>query len=139
MKKHISIILCLIYFSSPAICFTEKDFTNKKLLCSKLLWGFDFVSSNKVQVIITDLNSNTLVKEYKYDTDLNLSYINIFQNEDNVNNRVYSIELNSLRVDIWTMTGGGFTTREMFPSGFCKFINNKNLFSLIESLKLSMY
>jgi len=40
-----------------------------------------------------------------------------------------------LRVDVWTMTGGGFTTREMFPIGHCKFVEIKNLLSHIENLK----
>ena len=73
--------------------------------------------------------------EYYYDVDLKLSYINIFLNENNIRDRVYSIELNSLRVDVWTMTGGGFTTREMFPIGLCKFVEINNFLSYIESLK----
>ena len=80
----------------------------------KLLWGFEFISFDKVKVIETDLNRKTKIIEYNYKTDLELSYINIFINENNLRDRVYSIELNTLRVDIWTMTGGGFTTREMF-------------------------
>ena len=75
------------------------------------------------------------INEYYYDVDLELSYINIFSNENNIRDRVYSIELNSLRVDVWTMTGGGFTTREMFPIGLCKFVEIKNFLSYIESLK----
>ena len=55
--------------------------------------------------------------------------------ENNIRDRVYSIELNSLRVDVWTMTGGGFTTREMFPIGLCKFVEINNFLSYIESLK----
>ena len=64
-----------------------------------------------------------------------LSLNNIFSNENNIRDRVYSIELNSLRVDVWTMTGGGFTTREMFPIGLCKFVEINNFLSYIESLK----
>ena len=45
---------------------------------------------------------------------------------------MYSIELNSLRVDVWAMTGGGFTTREMFPNGLCEFVEIKNFLSYIE-------
>ena len=105
------------------------------MLCPKLFWGFEFISSNRVKVIDTDLNNKTKITEYYYDTDLELSYINIFINENNLRDRVYSIELNTLRVDVWTMTGGGFTTREMFPIGICDFVKINNIFSYIESLK----
>ena len=98
-------------------------------MCPSLLWGFEFISSNKVKVINTDLNKITTINEYYYDVDLNLSYINIFSSENNIRDRVYSIELNSLRVDVWTMTGGGFTTREMFPNGLCEFVEINNFLS----------
>ena len=90
--------------------FTNKDLTNNQLLCSTLLWGFEFISSTRVKVISTDLNKITTINEYYYDVDLELSYINIFSNKNNIRDRLYSVELNSLRVDVWTMTGGGFTT-----------------------------
>ena len=109
--------------------------TNQQLLCPKLMWGFEFISPNKVKVIDTDLNKKTTITEYYYDTDLELSYINIFSSENKLRDRVYSIELNSLRVDVWSMTGGGFTTREMFPIGLCKFVEINNIFSYIEGLK----
>ena len=115
--------------------FTIKDLTNNQLLCPTLLWGFEFISSNRVKVINTDLNKITTITEYYYDVDLNLSYINIFSNENSIRDRVYSIELNSLRVDVWTMTGGGFTTREMFPMGLCEFVKINNVETYIESLK----
>ena len=117
------------------MAFSNKDFTNKHLLCPTLLWGFEFISSNRVQVISTDLNKITTVKEYYYNVDLNLSYINIFLSENYIRDRVYSIELNSLRVDIWAMTGGGFTTREMFPIGLCEFVKINNLLLYIKNLK----
>ena len=117
------------------MAFSNKDFTNKHLLCPTLLWGFEFISSNRVKVISTDLNKITTVKEYYYNVNLNLSYINIFSSENNIRDRVYSIELNSLRVDIWAMTGGGFTTREMFPIGLCEFVKVNNLLPYIENLK----
>ena len=117
------------------MAFSNKDFTNKHLLCPTLLWGFEFISSNRVQVISTDLNKITTVKEYYYNVDLNLSYINIFLSENYIRDRVYSIELNSLRVDIWAMTGGGFTTREMFPIGLCEFVEVNNLLLYIKNLK----
>ena len=135
MKKKLFIFIFLIFFSSSSMTFTNKDLTNNQLLCSTLLWGFEFISSNKVKIIKTDLNKITTITEYYYDVDLNLSYINIFSSENNIRDRVYSIELNSLRVDVWTMTGGGFTTREMFPVDLCEFVKINNFLSYIESLK----
>ena len=135
MKKILFIFISLIIYSSSSITFTNKDLTNNQLLCTTLLWGFEFISSNRVKVISTDLNKITTIKEYYYDVDLKLSYINIFSSENNIRDRVYSIELNSLRVDIWTMTGGGFTTREMFPIDLCEFVEINNFLSYIESLK----
>ena len=135
MKKKLFIFIFLFFYSSSSIAFTKKDFTNNQLLCPTLLWGFEFISSNRVKVINTDLNKITTINEYYYDVDLNLSYINIFSSENNIRDRVYSIELKSLKVDVWTMTGGGFTTREMFPIGLCEFAEIKNFLSYIESLK----
>ena len=126
-------LVLFLFFSFSA--FANKDYTSKKLLCPTLLWGFDFVSSNKVKVIDTDINNKTKVTEYLYNTDLELSYINIFLNENNIRDRVYSIELNTLRVDVWTMTGGGITTREMLPTGFCEFVKIENIYKYIENLK----
>ena len=126
-------LVLFLFFSFSA--FANKDYTSKKLLCPTLLWGFDFVSSNKVKVIDTDINNKTNIREYFYDTDLELSYINIYLNENNIRDRVYSIELNTLRVDIWTMTGGGITTREMLPTGFCEFVKMENIYKYIENLK----
>ena len=134
IEKLFTFIFLFIY-SSSSIALTKYDFSNNQLLCPTLLWGFEFTSSNKVKVINTDLNKITSIDEYYYDVDLERSYINIFSNENNIRDRVYSIELNSLRVDVWTMTGGGFTTREMFPIGLCKFVEIKNFLSYIESLK----
>ena len=135
MNKKLFIFIISIFFSSSSLSSTNKDFTNKQLLCPELLWGFEFISSNKVKVIDTDLNKKTKITEYNYDTDLDLSYINIFLNENKLRDRVYSIELNTLRVDIWTMTGGGFTTREMFPIGLCEFVEINNVLTYVESLK----
>ena len=135
MKKKLFILIFLIFYSSSSLTITNKDLTNNQLLCPSLLWGFEFISSNRVKVINTNLNKITTITEYYYDVDLNLSYINIFSSENNIRDRLYSIEINSLRVDIWTMTGGGFTTREMFPIGLCKFVKNKNLLTYIENLK----
>ena len=135
MIKKFFIFIYLFFYSSSSIALTKYDFSNNQLLCPTLLWGFEFISSNKVKVINTDLNKITSIDEYYYDVDLELSYINIFSNENKIRDRIYSIELNSLRVDVWTMTGGGFTTREMFPIGLCKFVEINNFLSYIESLK----
>ena len=136
MRKKLFMFIILLFFSTSLIASPNKDLTKRQLLCPKLLWGFDFFSSNKVRVIGTDLNNKTEIKEYFYGIDIDLSYVNIYINENNLRDRVYSVELNTLRVDIWTMTGGGFTTREMFPVGFCEFIKINNLFSHIQSLKI---
>ena len=135
MKEKILIFIFLIVYSLSSIAFTKTDFSNNQLLCSSLLSGFEFISSNRVKVINTDLNKITTIKEYYYEVDLNLSYINIFSYEGNIRDRVYSIELNSLRVDVWAMTGGGFTTREMFPVGLCEFVRVNDFLPYIESLK----
>ena len=135
MQKKLFIFIFLIFYTSLSMAFSKKDFTNNQLLCPTLLWGFEFISSNRVKVINTDINKITTITEYYYDVDLHLSYINIFSSENNIRDRVYSIELNSLRVDIWTMTGGGFTTREMFPNGLCEFVKINNLLPYIENLK----
>ena len=135
MIQKLFIFIFLFFSSSSSIAFTKNNFSNNQLLCPTLLWGFEFISSNKVKVINTDLNKITTINEYYYDVDLELSYINIFSSENSIRDRVYSIELNSLRVDVWTMTGGGFTTREMFPIGLCDFVKINNVLTYIESLK----
>ena len=135
MIKKLFIFIFLFIYSSSSIALTKHDFSNNQLLCPTLLWGFEFISPDKVKVINTDLNKITSIDEYYYDVDVELSYINIFSDENNIRDRVYSIELNSLRVDVWAMTGGGFTTREMFPIGLCKFVEINNFLSYIERLK----
>ena len=135
MIQKLFIFIFLLLYSSSSLTFTKNNLSNNQLLCASLLWGFEFISSNRVKVISTDLNKIITINEYYYDVDSELSYINIFSSENSIRDRVYSIELNSLRVDVWTMTGGGFTTREMFPTGFCKFVKINNFLSYIESLK----
>ena len=135
MIQKLFILIFLFFSSSSSIAFSKNNFSNNQLLCPTLQWGFEFISSNRVKVINTDLNKITSINEYFYNVDLELSFINIFSSENRIRDRVYSIELNSLRVDVWTMTGGGFTTREMFPTGFCKFVKINNFLSYIESLK----
>jgi len=135
MIQKLLIFIILILFSYSSFAFTKNSLLNNQLLCPTLLWGFEFISPNKVKVFSTDLNKITTTNEYYYDVDLELSYINIFSSENTNRDRVYSIELNSLRVDVWTMTGGGFTTREMFPIGLCRFVEIKDLLSYVENLK----
>ena len=135
MKKRLYILIILTFFLTPSLAFTKTDLSNNQLLCPTILWGFEFISNNRVKVIHTDLNKVTKINEYYYDVDLKLSYINIFSNKNNIRDRLYSIELNSLRVDIWTMTGGGFTTREMFPNGLCEFVKIKNFLSYKKNFK----
>ncbi len=129
------IFICLFFYSFSSITLTKNDLTNNQLLCSKLFWGFEFISPNKVKVIETDLNNVTKIKEYNYNVDLQLGYINIYSNQNKKKDRVYSVEFNSLRIDVWAMTGGGYTTREMFPIGLCEFVEIDNFLSYIESLK----
>ena len=111
MKKKLFIFIFLIFYSSSSIAFTKKDFSNNQLLCPKLLWGFEFISPNKVKVINTDLNKITTINEYYYDVDSELSYINIFLSENNIRDRVYSIELNSIESSLasisFTMDNAG--------------------------------
>ena len=135
MIQKLFIFIFLFFSSSSSIALTKNNFSNNQLLCPTLLWGFEFISSNRVKVINTDLNKITTINEYYYDVDLELSYINIFSSENSIRDRVYSIELNSLRVDVWTMTGGGFTTREMFPIELCYFVKINNILTYIENLK----
>ena len=92
--KIIFIYLTVIFLSSSTFSFTIKDLTGKQLLCPKLLWGFEFISSNEA-VIETTLNKETIITEYNYNTDIDLSFINIFENEGKIRDRVYSIEINS--------------------------------------------
>tara|TARA_Y100000768_G_scaffold342202_1_gene287118 strand:- start:178 stop:585 length:408 start_codon:yes stop_codon:yes gene_type:complete len=135
MIKKLFILIFLLLCSSFSIAFTKNNLSNNQIFCPKLLWGFEFISSNKVKVFNTDLNKLTTINEYYYDVDLELSYINIFSSKNTIRDRVYSIELKSLRVDVWTMTGGGFTTREMFPIGLCEFVEINNFLTYIKSLK----
>ena len=129
------IIFCLFIFFSSNLIYASENFSKKKLICPKLLWGFDFISSNKVKVIDTDINEETNIREYYYESNNELPYINLYLIEKNIRNFAYSIHRNTLRVDIWTMTSGGNTTREIIPAGFCKDIKTDNIVEDIEDLK----
>ena len=135
MVRKLFILIFVIFYSYSAIGLTKKNLSNDQLLCPTLLWGFEFISSDRVKVISTDLNKISKTTEYYYEVDLNLSFINIFSSNNNIRDRVFSIEINTLRIDVWTMTGGGFTTREMFPVGLCQFVEFNNLITYIENQK----
>ena len=142
--------MCLIIFTKRTILlifssivffvfnvFAHEDLTGKNILCSKLLWGFEFISSKKVIVINTDINNETNFKEYYYETDSDLPYINIYLIQNQVRDLIYSIHIKTLRVDIWTMTSGGNTTREIIPKNFCEFTNISKILMHIEKLKIN--
>ena len=116
--------------------FADENLTGKNILCSDLLWGFEFISSQKVKVIKTDINNETNFKEYYYKIDSELPYINIYLMQNQIRDLIYSVHLKTLRVDIWTMTSGGNTTREMIPKGFCEMTNISNILMHIEKSKM---
>ena len=127
-------LFILLFFSSVV---KGEDLIGKKYLCSKLLWGFEFISSDKVNVISTDINNQTNVKEYYYEIDPELPYVNLYLIQNNIKDNIFSIHHQTLRVDIWTMTSGGNTIREIIPAGFCKDLKINNLVNYIEDLKNS--
>ena len=131
MKKIISLIF--LFFSSSI--FSNENLIGKNFLCLDLLWGFEFISSDKVLVIKTNLNNETYIREYYFETDSKFKYINIFSIENAERNLIYSIHENTLRVDVWTMTSGGNTKREIIPSGFCGITDITNIFDYIQKLK----
>ena len=131
-------VILFIFFSFIFFIFNvlaDEDLTGKNILCSDLLWGFEFISFQKVKVINTDINNETNIREYYYDTDSKLPYINIYLMQNQIRDLIYSVHLKTLRVDIWTMTSGGNTTREMIPKGFCEMTNISNILTHIENLK----
>ena len=131
-------VILLIFFSFILLIFNvfaDEDLDVKNILCSDLLWGFEFISSQKVKVINTDINNVTNVREYYYETNSKLPYINIYLTQNQIRDLIYSVHLKTLRVDIWTMTSGGNTTREMIPKGFCEMTNISNILTHIENLK----
>ena len=131
-------VILLIFFSFILLIFNvfaDEDLDGKNILCSDLLWGFEFISSQKVKVINTDINKVTNVREYYYETNSKLPYINIYLTQNQIRDLIYSVHLKTLRVDIWTMTSGGNTTREMIPIGFCEMTNISNILTHIEKLK----
>ena len=131
-------VILLIFFSFIFLIlnvFADEDLDGKNILCSDLLWGFEFISSQKVKVINTDINNVTNVREYYYETDSKLPYINIYLTQNQIRDLIYSVHFKTLRVDIWTMTSGGNTTREMIPVGFCEMTNISNILTHIENLK----
>ena len=138
LKMKIYIYFFFLVFS-PSLVLGD-DLTGKKILCEKFLWGFDFFSSNQVKAIITDYNKASTIKDYYYETEYYYStndylpYINIYETK-NINNANFSINRQTLRVDVWTMTAGGYTSREIIPEGFCKEVKINNIVNYIENLK----
>ena len=128
------ITLIKLLFLSFSV-FGSNHLNGKQYLCSKLFWGFDFFSSEKVNVISTDINKKTLVKQYYYKKDLNLPFINLYLNQEDKRNIIFSIHDRTFRVDVWTMTSGGNTSREIIPTGFCEEVQVNNLLNYIETLK----
>ena len=128
------IFVYLFFLLSTSLVFGN-DLTGKKLLCSKLLWGFDFISPDEVKVISTDINNITYVNKYYYKADNKLPYVNLYLSQKNTTNAIFSIHNQTLRVDIWTMTSGGNTTREIIPAGFCREIKINNILNYIKNLK----
>lgn len=131
----ISYIFFLILISFPV--FADNYFSGKKYLCYKMFWGFDFISPNFVKVIKTDINFKMNSKIYFYEKDFELPYINLYSYEDDTKTKIYSIHERTFRVDIWTMTSGGITTREIIPSGFCNITNIADILTHIKSLKFN--
>ena len=134
MKRIILLVFSFFIFFSFNI-FADEDLTGKNVLCSDLLWGFEFISSEEVKVINTNINNETNIRKYHYETDSILPYINIYLMENKIKNLIYSVHRKTLRVDIWTMTSGGNTTREIIPKGFCEIINISDILTHIERLK----
>lgn len=56
------------------------------------------MSNDRVKFFNTVLNKKTTINEYYYDIDLELSYINIFSNKDTISDRVYSIEIDFVKL-----------------------------------------
>ena len=132
MKK--TLFLLVLFF--PSSLFAKDEFVGKKFLCDKLLWGFEFISAQQINVISTNINNKTYVKEYYYDIDFDLRYINLYLDKQNTENAVFSIHLDTFRVDVWTMTSGGITTREIIPSGFCEEVEMNDIINYIHNKKL---
>ena len=84
-------LFILLFFSSVV---KGEDLIGKKYLCSKLLWGFEFISSDKVNVISTDINNQTNVKEYYYEIDPELPYVNLYLIQNNIKDNIFSIHHN---------------------------------------------
>ena len=134
--KRLILFIFLSFIFFIINIFAEEGLTVKNILCPDLLWGFEFISSQKVKVINTDINNKTKFREYYYEADSRLPYLNIYLIENQKRDLIYSVHQKTMRVDIWTMTSGGNTTREIIPSGFCEITNMSNILMHIEKLKI---
>ena len=133
MKTFLFLIFLL--YSIPVLPLSYDSLLGKKILCSELLWGFEFISSNKVNVISTDINNKTKIREFHYEIDSELHFVNLYLVQNEIKDIAFSIHHKTLRVDIWTMTSGGITTREIIPVGFCEEVKINNLKDYIKELK----
>ncbi len=134
MKRLILFIFSSFIFFSVNI-YANEDLSGSTFICSDIFWAFEFKQSKKVKVYSTDINNETKFREFYYEISSELPYINIFLMENNIRNLIYSVHRKTLRVDIWTMTSGGNTTREIIPEYFCKIKNISNVLNHIEKLK----
>ena len=129
------LFLIFLFYSIAAFSLPNDSLLGKKILCSELLWGFEFISSDKVNVISTDINNKTKIREFHYEIDSQLPFINLYLVQNEIKDIAFSIHHKTLRVDIWTMTSGGITTREIIPVGFCEEVKINNLKDYIKELK----
>ena len=63
--KFYKIIFLTFLFFSFSVCGVN-DLIGKKYLCANFLWGFEFFSSDKVNVIRTDINNKSIIQQYKF-------------------------------------------------------------------------
>ena len=129
------IFTSLFFFLFSSLVLAGEDLTGKKILCAKFFWGFEFISSEKILVISTNINSVTNIREYYYNTVYDLPYVNLYSDLNSERNAIFSLNRKTLRIDRWTMTSGGITPREIIPGRFCEVVKIDNLVDYIEELK----
>ena len=132
-KINISVIDQVIYSATPFILFLI-------LSNSTNVSTFAILSSTyTINILFTSLYQAYLVEPVITHWDkldnLELSYVNLYLSAKNLKDAVFSIHHQTLRVDIWTMTSGGNTTREFIPAGLCKDVKIDDILSYIEGLK----
>ena len=80
----IFLTLIFLFYSNFVFALANDGLLGKKILCSKLLWGFEFFSSDKVNVISTDINDKTEIKEFHYEIDYELPFVNLYSFQNNL-------------------------------------------------------